>query len=127
MVTQVAKGSGYLTAFKAVTVLNTLAVLVQAVSAGMLLSGGGSGLHGTGALAVHVLGLIQLVTAVLLWRPGRGPGWPALAALVVLLAGFVQSALGGSGVVLVHVPLGMAIFGLSVWLLVWSYSPRRTS
>ncbi|MFI6599601.1 hypothetical protein ACIBHX_25395 [Nonomuraea sp. NPDC050536] len=127
MVTQVAKGSGYLTAFKAVTVVNTLAVLVQAVSAGMLLSGGASGLHGAGALVVHVLGLIQLVVAVLLWRSGRGPGWPALTALVVLLTGFAQSALGGSGVVLVHVPLGMAIFGLSVWLLVWACSPRRAS
>ncbi|MEV1177615.1 hypothetical protein [Nonomuraea sp. NPDC049784] len=121
MVTQVAKGSGYVTAFKAVVVLNTLSVLVQAVTAGQLMSGGGATAHGTGALAVHVLGLAQLVTAVLLWRPGRGAGWPALVSLAVLLLGFAQSALGGSGVLAVHVPLAMALFGLSVWLLVWAW------
>ncbi|NUR87829.1 MAG: hypothetical protein HOY71_27410 [Nonomuraea sp.] len=121
MVTQVAKASGYLTAFRAVATLNVLAVLVQAVSAGMLLSGGGTQMHGQGAFAVHALGLIQLIVAVLLWRPARGPGWPALASLGVLLLGFVQSALGGSGVVQAHVPLGMAIFGLSVWLMLWSF------
>ncbi|MFC4117548.1 hypothetical protein [Nonomuraea zeae] len=121
MVTQVVKGSGYVTAFKAVAVLNTLAVLVQAVTAGQLMGGGGAGLHGAGAGAVHVLGLAQVVVAVLLWRPGRQAGWPALVSVAVLLLGFVQSMLGGSGVVAVHVPLGMALFGLSVWLLVWAW------
>ncbi|MFB4275635.1 MULTISPECIES: hypothetical protein [unclassified Nonomuraea] len=121
MVTEVAKGSGYATAFKAVTALNTLAVLAQAVTAGQLMSGGGADLHGLGAGAVHALGLLQLIGAILLWRPARGPGWPALASLAVLLLGFVQSALGGSGAVAAHVPLGMTLFGLSVWLLVWSW------
>lgn len=121
MVTEVAKGTGYATAFKVVTVLNTLAVLAQAVTAGQLMSGGAASLHGTGAGVVHALGLVQLIAAVLLWRPGRGAGWPALAGLAVLLLGFVQSAMGGSGILAVHVPLGMALFGLSVWLLVWSW------
>ncbi|MCK2216825.1 hypothetical protein MF672_023960 [Actinomadura sp. ATCC 31491] len=119
--TQVARGSGYVTAFRAVTVLNTLAVLTQGVTAGQLMSGAGAGLHGTGALVVHVLGLAQLVAAVLLWRPGRRAGWPALVALAVLLLGFAQSMLGGSGAVAGHVPLGMTLFGLSVWLLVQSW------
>ncbi|MFD1543290.1 hypothetical protein [Nonomuraea guangzhouensis] len=121
MVTQVAKGSGYLTAFKIITVLNTLSVLFQAVTAGQLLSGASAGLHGLGAGAVHLLGLAQLVAAVLVWRPGRGAGWPAVVGLAILLLGFVQSAVGGSGVMTVHVPLGMAVFGLSVWLLVWAW------
>ncbi|MEV5888896.1 hypothetical protein [Nonomuraea fuscirosea] len=120
MVTEVAKGSGYATAFKVVTALSTLSVLVQAVTAGQLLSGGAAGAHGMGATAVHALALAQLVVAMLLWRPARGPGWPALVSLVVLLLGFVQSMLGGSGAVAAHVPLGMALFGLSVWLLVWA-------
>lgn len=121
MVTQVAKGSGYLTAFKVIAALNTLSVLFQAVTAGQLLSGGSAGSHGMGALAVHVLELAQLVAAVLVWRPGRGAGWPALVGLAILLLGFVQSAMGGSGVLAVHVPLGMVVFGLSVWLLVWAW------
>lgn len=121
MVTQTAKGTGYLTEFKILTALNTLAVLFQAVTAGQLLSGASAGPHDIGAGAVHVLGLAQLVVAVLVWRPGRGAGWPALVGLGILLLGFVQSAMGGAGVLTVHVPLGMAVFGLSVWLLVWAW------
>ncbi|NRQ40117.1 hypothetical protein HII36_51085 [Nonomuraea sp. NN258] len=121
MVSQVAKGNGYMTAFKGVAALSMASVLVQAVTAGQLMSGSGAGIHGAGAGAVHVLGLLQLVAAVLVWRPGRGAGWPALVALAVLLLGFVQSMLGGSGAITGHVPLGMAIFGLNVWLVVWAW------
>ncbi|TDD17118.1 hypothetical protein [Nonomuraea diastatica] len=121
MVTEVAKGSGYMTAFKVVAILNAASVLAQGVTAGQLMSGAGAGLHGQGSLVVHVLGLVQLIVAVLVWRPGRGAGWPALASLAILLLGFVQSMLGGSGAVTTHVPLAMGLFGLSVWLVVWSW------
>ncbi|MDP9867130.1 MULTISPECIES: hypothetical protein [Streptosporangium] len=112
---------------RAVSALYGVAVLVQAVTAGQLLSGGAAGAHGAGAAAVHLLGLAQLVVAVLLWRPGRGPGRPALASLVLLLAGFAQSALGGAGGTALHVPLGMALFGgvvaMTVW--VWTFGGHR--
>ncbi|TDC86955.1 hypothetical protein E1292_47235 [Nonomuraea deserti] len=121
MVTEVAKGSGYMTAFKVVAIVNTASVLAQGVTAGQLMSGADAGLHGTGSLVVHVLGLVQLIVAVLVWRPGRGAGWPALASLAILLLGFVQSMLGGSGAVAMHVPLAMGLLGLSVWLVVWSW------
>lgn len=122
---EVAGKSGYLTAFKILIALSGVAVLVQAVSAGQLLSGGSSGLHAAGAGAVHLLQLLTFVAGILVWRPGRGPAWPALASLVAMLLGFVQSAVGGSGAVIVHVPLGMALFGITVWLVVWSWrSPR---
>ncbi|MFG1943279.1 hypothetical protein [Nonomuraea sp. NPDC048826] len=123
VVTEVAQRNGYLMAFRAAALLNAAAVLFQAVTAGQMLSGAGAGMHGAGAGAVHVLGLVLLVAAVLLWRPGRRAGWPALVSLAVLLLGFVQSMLGGSGAVLTHVPLGAGLFGLSVWLLVWSWRP----
>ncbi|MGI5272554.1 hypothetical protein ACQEUU_25610 [Nonomuraea sp. CA-218870] len=123
MVTEVARGNGYLMAFRAAALLNAAAVFFQAVTAGQMIRGAGAGMHGAGAGAVHMLGLILLVAAVLLWRPGRGAGWPALVGLVALLLGFVQSMLGGSGEVLVHVPLGVTLFGLSVWLVVWSWRP----
>jgi hypothetical protein len=47
-----------------------------------------------------------------LWRSG-GPGWMALAGLALLLAVVVQNAMGQSGQVAVHVPLGVAILGLA--------------
>ncbi|MEU7894883.1 hypothetical protein AB0B45_18740 [Nonomuraea sp. NPDC049152] len=117
----------FLTPFKILALVNVAAVLVQAVTAGQLLSGGGKALHGMGAGAVHAAGLLLLIVGVLMWRPGRGPGGPALAALVILLVGFVQSATGGSGVTALHVPLGMTIMGLSVWLAVWAFTPSRSA
>lgn len=125
MATQVVKErSGFRTTFKVIAALNGLAVLAQAVTAGQVLSGADSGMHGMGAGAVHLLGLLLVVSGGLAWRPGRGPGWPALVGTAILLLGFVQSMSGGSGATELHVPLGMTIFGLSVWLVVWAFSPR---
>jgi hypothetical protein len=121
VVTEVAQKSGYATTFKVVAALNALVVLLQAVTAGQLMSGGAGDLHGLGSFAVHLLGLALLVAGVLLWRPGRGAGWPAVASAAVLLLGFVQSAAGGSGAMALHVPLAMTLFGLSIWLVVWSW------
>lgn len=117
----------YLTPFKIFAAVNVVAVLVQAVTAGQLLGGAGSATHGMGAGAVHAAALILLIIGVLMWRPGRGPGWPALASLAILLLGFAQSATGGSGAVTLHVPLGMAIMGLSVWLAAWAFTPSRSA
>ena len=102
--------------------INALAVLTQAVSAGMFLGGDAAlkNVHGIGAFVVHAAGLLLLIVAVPYWRPWRGSGFPALAGLVLLLAGLVQSMTGGSGTTSVHVPLGVAMFGLTVWLGVWS-------
>jgi len=116
-----------LTALRVLILLNGLAILAQALFAGLFLGGDKAMLdvHGTGALAVHVSGALLLIVAVLYWRPWRGSGFPALASLVLLLAGFVQSMTGGSGATSVHVPLGLAMFGLVVWLAVWSLWPAR--
>ncbi|WP_143590370.1 hypothetical protein [Thermoactinospora rubra] len=123
--TQAAKGRGLHSAFSYVATLGAVAVLVQAVTAGQLLGDGSAGMHGIGAGAVHLVGLAQLVAALLLWRPGRGPAWPALVSAAILLLGFAQSMTGGSGAVALHVPLGMAIFGLNLWLALWSWTGPR--
>jgi hypothetical protein len=65
--------------------------------------------------------LIQLGVAVAVWRPGRGPGWPALASLALLLAEVAQIAVGYQQRLAVHVPLGVAIFGLTVALTLASW------
>lgn len=106
-------------------VLTGLAILAQALFAGMFLGGdaGMRGAHGAGAILVFALSLIQLVVAVLYWRPWRGSGFPALASLVLAVAAVVQSMTGDSGVTSVHVPLGMLMFGLAVWLAAWALRP----
>lgn len=112
-------------ALRVLIILSGLAILAQALFAGMFLGGDRAMLaaHGTGALVVLALSVIQLVVAILYWRPWRGSGFPALASLVLVIATVVQSITGGSQVTAVHVPLGMLMFGLVIWLAVWALRP----
>jgi hypothetical protein len=96
--------------------LRLLAVLVfaQAVFAGLFLDGNAAWRQWhavNGMLLIPLLALLAVVLAILVWRSG-GPGWVALASLALLLAIVVQNAMGQSGQVAVHVPLGVAILGL---------------
>jgi hypothetical protein len=94
--------------------LLALLVFAQAVFAGLFLDGNAAWRQWhaiNGMLLIPLLALLALVLAVVLWRSG-GPGWTALAGLALLLAIIVQSAMGQSGQVAVHVPLGVAILGL---------------
>jgi cytochrome bd-type quinol oxidase subunit 2 len=97
------------------------AVFAQAVFAGLVLDGGDAwrDWHATnGMLVLPLLALTQVVLAVLVWRRRRGPGWLAIASVALLLALQVQSVLGMTSQLALHVPLGMAIFGLVGTLLV---------
>ncbi|TDD55364.1 hypothetical protein E1286_04065 [Nonomuraea terrae] len=77
--------------------------------------------HLMAGMVVHLLALVQTVLAVLVWRPGRGAGWPALASVALFLIGGAQHVtwmwLGA------HVPNGVALFGLITAVLIWAWSP----
>jgi hypothetical protein len=94
-------------------------LLLQAAFAGQFLSGLQAAVawHWINAELLLLVGLIQLVLAVVVWRR-RGPGWPALASALLLAAIFVQLVMGIRHRVAVHVPLGVAIFGLMLWLAI---------
>ena len=79
--------------------------------------------HGMNAAFVLVTALVMLVAAVLLWRPGHGAAWPVGGSRLLLVLVFVQSVLGGSGLLAVHVPLGVLLFGSAVAMLGWVWSP----
>ncbi|MFG1704436.1 hypothetical protein ACFLIM_14695 [Nonomuraea sp. M3C6] len=52
-----------------------VAIMAQAVTAGLLLStSGGRSAHALTAVIVTVTALGQLMAAILVWRPGGGPG-----------------------------------------------------
>jgi hypothetical protein len=112
---------------RAIVLLHAALVLTQAALAGQFLSGHGAWLrvHETNAGVIQLVGLVQLVVAVLVWRPGRGPGWPALASLALLVAEEFQIGFGYARVLALHVPLGVAIFGLTVAMLVGTGRPTR--
>jgi heme A synthase len=112
---------GIVRAMRVVLWLLAAAVFAQAVFAGLVLDGGDAwrDWHATnGMLVLPLLALTQVVLAVLVWRRRRGPGWLAIASVGLLLALQVQSVLGMTSQLALHVPLGMAIFGLVGTLLV---------
>ncbi|MFD4656968.1 hypothetical protein ACFWP2_15235 [Kitasatospora sp. NPDC058444] len=99
--------------------LQTATVLLQAVSAGLLLSTSyGEQLHGIGARVMYGASMLYVLAAVLAWRPGGGSPRPILYASGFLVLASAQVVLGIAHVPSVHVPLGVLIFGLSVAVLV---------
>ncbi|GGZ28988.1 hypothetical protein [Streptomyces poonensis] len=98
--------------------LQTLAILFQAVSAGLLLSSShGELLHDVGARVMYGASMLYLLAAVLAWRPGGGSPRPIGYAFGFLVLASVQVVLGIAHVPSVHVPLGVLMFGLSVLAL----------
>jgi hypothetical protein len=104
---------------RVVIVLGVLAVLIQAVLAGQILSGDSGALlvHGIVAQVVVVLSLVQVVLALIAWRRKSASGRLAVVCAVVLVAVVAQLVAGASATLTVHIPLGVALFGGYVWLL----------
>ncbi len=96
-------------------VINLGLVALQPVSAGLFLSGYERAVtvHAVVALALQLGALIQVVTAVILWRRHRVPAWMAGVSIGLLVVVFLQVGLGYNKRYWLHVPLGVAIFG---WL-----------
>jgi hypothetical protein len=110
--------------------LLAVSVFAQPVFAGLFLDGHDAwrDWHATnGMLVLPLLALTQVVLAVLVWRPGRAPGWLPLASVGLLLAIIGQNLLGMNGQLALHVPLGVAIFGLVATLLVGTRNLGRPS
>ncbi|TMR94712.1 hypothetical protein [Nonomuraea basaltis] len=114
---------------RALATAHLAGVLAQAALAGLFVTGDVDLLtwHRNNGGFTHSLLYLQLVAAILLWRPGRGPLWPAVASLGIVAAETVQVALGQSRVIALHFPLGMAIFGLSAVFTAWTWRAGRAS
>jgi len=112
--------------FRIVVTAQAVLAFNQAVFAGRFINGdyGAVATHSTGAGVMELVLMVEVVAAVLLWRPGRGPGWPILAALSLFLLVGVQIALGFSRALAVHVPLGVTIIVLDTLMLVWAWRYR---
>ncbi|WP_433348891.1 hypothetical protein ACQP25_35095 [Microtetraspora malaysiensis] len=109
----------------AITV-QTVAVFMQAITAGLLLSSpSGEALHRAGAYGTWFVVLLHVIAAILAWRPGGGSPKPILYAVGFLVAVSAQVALGIAQVKAVHVPLGALMFGMSVLQLVQIRTERR--
>lgn len=72
---------------------------------------------------IAVIGLVQLVAAVLFWRRGGG-GWPVWVAGGLMLADTAQIGVGYSRLLYLHIPLGVAIVATSLIFAMWAVRPR---
>ncbi|MEU1789730.1 hypothetical protein ABZ553_28460 [Streptomyces sparsogenes] len=99
--------------------LQSVAILAQAVTAGLLLASVPEGRTVHDAMAQFVLGavVLNLLAAVLAWRPGGGSPRLILTSTPMLVLTALQAVLGAAHVRELHVPLGVLMFGASVMLL----------
>ncbi|GAA4224342.1 membrane-associated PAP2 superfamily phosphatase [Streptosporangium album] len=103
--------------------LQTAALLIQAITAGLLLSTpGGRAMHSISSAAVVATALLYLVAAILVRRPGGGLPRMIVPAVAMVVFVLVQAMLGVAHMKALHVPLGVLMFGGSVMQLVrvWS-------
>jgi hypothetical protein len=101
-------------------------VLAQAVLAALFVTGdvGLLEAHGINAGAVATVAFLQVVAAILVWRPGRGAAWPIWASAALFLLVEAQLAFGYGRLLALHIPMGVALFGGATGLLVGVCSPR---
>lgn len=109
--------------------LQALLAMTQPVLAGSYLSGNldAISVHSAIGGTLPVVGFLALALAVLHWRPGGGPGWPALVMTALAVLFVVQANAGYSRTLGLHIPLGVTLVGSSVALFAWSVAGRRRS
>lgn len=106
--------------------LTTLAIFLQAISAGLFMSLRDAGKPWVGVhdIVAYVAILLAVVTAIVgivtLRASAKGLMWGAivLAVLVIAQVGVGQSIDQVRGLVAVHVPLAFIVFALTIWLSV---------
>jgi hypothetical protein len=106
-----------------VITLHGLEVFAQAVLAGRFLAGDYDmvQLHAVNAIIAVSVGYLNILAAILYWRPGGGPAWPMYATIGLSVAETIQIILGFARVIGLHVPLGVLIIVITTLLAVWAW------
>ena len=88
-------------------------VVLQAVSAGLVMSGSGPAilLHARGGLALGLGALFQVVAAAILWARRRALGWIVRSALILFVVVVLQIVAGHTKRYWFHVPIAVGLFG----------------
>ncbi|MEV7612551.1 hypothetical protein [Streptomyces sp. NPDC089799] len=112
---------------RALATLFLLGVLTQAVLAGHFVTGDVDMLkvHSAVGGSLSLVPILLLLASLAQWRwSGGRPWYPAVPAVLLVLVG-AQIGAGESRALALHIPLGVALFGLSVALVIWAYGYRR--
>ena len=118
------RSAGAVRTFSIVNGLTLLGVLLQAVWAGAFIDRPGRDtwitVHEIGGFVVVVLALATALTAIALRRAASALTVGALSQLVLIVVqtglGEAITKLGSDGLITVHVPLAVLIFGLGTYL-----------
>lgn len=107
-----AAGQG-ITLIRRLVVINLGLVALQPLSAGLFLSGYERAVtvHAGVALALQLGALIQVATALVLWRRRRVPAGAATVSIGLFVMVFLQVGLGYNKVYWLHVPIGVGLLG----------------
>jgi hypothetical protein len=104
----------------AISGLQAALVVIQAALAGRFLTGARPALldhREIGLVVVSWTALAGLAIAILWWKLAAGPAWPILAAILWFLAVGAQIGVGFAHLLVFHIPLGVLIFGLNLWMV----------
>lgn len=121
--------------FAALTGLTSLGILLEAVFAGKLINssstGGWLSAHDANADVLVALAVLTAIYASVVLRATARPlviGSIVLAALVIAQTAIGHAITSGSdnGLLVIHVPLAMLVFGLTIWLSVSARTLRRS-
>lgn len=122
--------------FAALIGLTSLAILLQAVFAGVFIEPGThSGWLDAHDINADVTGALAIGSAIyaVVWLRAAAPslaiGSTVLAGLVIALAAIGHAIVGShdDGLTPVHVPLALLAFGLTIWLSVKARTLRRAA
>jgi cytochrome b len=115
--------------YRGVLIVNVTAMLLQSLFAGKLLGGdaGSLLLHERTGKFLVLLAVAQLMLAVYLRMRSNFPRWIPIASAGLLLAEVIEFAAGDLHKLVIHVPLGVAIFGGMLRQLLWSAGPSAHS
>lgn len=105
--------------------IHTACVLAQPIFAGRYLDGNydALGVHSLNGSILPASGMVVGAAALAFWIAG-GAGRPVVVFACLWLAEGLQIGMGQSRVLAIHLPLGVAIVGVAVWLTVWVWRPR---
>ena len=112
------------TFFRGAIALQVIVMFAQSLLAGVALSGDAIALrvHMLGGAASFAIAVAQVVAAILLVGLASAPGWLVPVNIGFLIAEGLQMAAGRLGLLGIHVPLGVALFGAAILLAVCARS-----
>jgi hypothetical protein len=110
-----------LTWLRAIVLINTAMMLVQAAFAGSMLGGNIHSvmLHELTGKALVLWGGAQILSLIFFRSRLAYPRWLLSSSIGILIAEVIEFSLGHFHQVAIHVPLGVAIFGGAVRQMVW--------